>query len=310
MTPSTRTNLLSGCLLYALATLPLTALAVTGAVWLQRLGVWASLWSDSVNILCCLTPCVAMALPLGLMLYNMSLRRGTIGHILVQMTDHRGVGLLDICILVGVVTVTLVSLFLLPPSNLVVYLPAGITLVAIAGRWALRNLTAIVPFDEAGQNADLAALGQLGNLTAGDIRDYNLPPRSLRITAANAAGPLGQLQSGSWRLEFQGAALQATKDPAWLALRLAGLVTNLNGEAASLEALPKLTVRDAQGRETSPRQVATLPVQPETGLVTALAPGASARLTVTFDVAATERVFDLIARSRELAPGEEIIVPF
>jgi hypothetical protein len=56
--------------------------------------------------------------------------------------------------------------------------------------------------------------------------------------------------------------------------------------------------------------VATLPVQPETGLVTALAPGASARLTVTFDVAATERAFELIARSRELAPGEEIVVPF
>jgi hypothetical protein len=314
MNRSARTNALSGCLLYALATLPLTALIVTGTVWLERLGVWADLWSDGINVICCFAPCVGMALPLGLMLHFMSLRRGTIGHHLVQMTDHRGSGLLDICLLVGALTVSLVSLFLLPPTNLVVYLPAVLVLVAIAGRWTLRNLTAIVPFDEAGQGADLAALGQQSHLTADDIRDYNLPPRSLPITAANAAGPLGQLQSGPWRLEFQGATMQAGKDPAWLVLRLAGLVTNLNSAPASLDALPKLTVRDSQDREISPRQVAvtpmTTPLKLEAGASATLAPDASARLTVTFDVAATEQAFDLLARSRELAPGEEIVVPF
>jgi hypothetical protein len=307
MNTSARPNPLSGCLLYALATLPLTALVVIGEVWLQRLGVWANLWSDSINVICCLAPCVGMALPLGLMLYFMPLRRGTIGHHLAQMTDHRGIGLLDICMLVGAVTVSLVMLFLLPPANPVVYLPAGLMFAAVAGRWALRNLTAIVPFDEAGQNADLAALGQQSHLTADDIRDYNLPPRSLRLTAANAGGPLGQLQSGPWRLEFQGATMQAGKDSAWLVLRLSGLVTNLNAAPASLEALPKLTVRDSQGREVSPRQVT---ITPEAGSASTLAPGASTRLTVAFDVAATEHAFDLLARSRELAPGEEIIVPF
>ena len=308
MNGSGRTNPLSGCLLYALATLPLTVLGVTGLVWLERLGVWAGQWSDSVNAICCLAPCVVVALPMGLALYTMSLRRGTIGHHVAQMTDHRGIGLMDICLLVGALTVGLVALFLLPAANLVVYLPAGLALVAIAGRWALRNLTAIVPFDEAGQGADLATLGQQSHLTADEIRDYNLPPRSLRITPANAAGPLGQMQTGAWRLEFQGATLQASKDPAWLVLRLVGMATNLSSAPVSLEALPNLTIRDAQGREISPRQVMAAPVVPGTG--SALAPGASARLNVAFDAAASERTFDLLARSRDLAPGEEIIVPF
>jgi len=233
----------------------------------------------------------------------------------VQMTDHRGSALLDICLLVGCLTVTLVSLFLLPPTNLVIYLPAGLALVAIAGRWLARNLIAVVPFDEAGQGPDLAALGQQSDLTALDIRDYNVPPHSLRITASNAAGPLGQLQSGAWRLEFQGATMQASKDPAWLVMRVAGLATNLNSAPASVETLPKLSVRDAQGREVSPRQVTitqagAAPVKPEAGPITVLAAGSTARLTLAFDVAATEAAFDLLARSRELAPGEEIVVPF
>jgi hypothetical protein len=308
MNTSERTNLLSGCLLYALATLPLTALGVTGLVWLERLGVWSGQWSDSVNAICCLAPFIGLALPMGLTLYYLSLRRGTIGHHLVQMTDHRGIGLMDICLLVGALTVGLVALFLLPPTNLVVYLPAGLALVAIAGRWALRNLTAIVPFDEAGQGADLAALGQQSHLTADEIRDYNLPPRSLRITAGNAAGPLGKVQAGAWRLEFQGATMQASKDPAWLVLRLAGSATNLSSTPVSLEALPKLTIRDSRGREISPRQVMAAPEEPGSG--SALAPGGSARLNLAFDVAASERAFDLLARSRDLAPGEEIVVPF
>lgn len=310
MNTPTRTNPLSGCLLYALASLPLTALLVTGLVGFERLGVWAGLWSDFSNVLCCLAPCSAMALPLGLMLHFMPLRRGTMGHHLAQMTDHRGLGLLDICMLVGALTVSLVLLFLLPPANLVLYLPAVLLFVAIAGRWALRNLTLIVPFDEAGQGADLTALGQQSHLSAVEIGDYNLPPRSLRITAINAAGPLGQLEAGGWRLEFQGATLQASKDPAWLVLRLAGLATNLTSAPASLEALPKLTVRDALGREISPRQVAVTPVKADGGATAALSPGAGVRLTAAFDVAATERAFDLVARSRELAPGEEIVVPF
>ena len=320
MNKSTPTDPLKSCLLYALATLPLTALIVTGVVWLERLGVWDSLWSDSLYLFCCAAPCAAMALPLGLMLSSMPLQRGTIGHLLAQMTDHRGVGLLDTCMLVGAVTVSLVSLFLLPPANPVIYLLAGLMFLAVAGRWTLRNLTVIVPFDAAGQGPDLAALGQQSRLTADDIRDYNLPPRSLRITAANASGPLGQLQSGGWRLEFQGATMQAGKDPAWLVLRLAGLVTNLNSAPASLETLPKLTVRDSQGRETSPRQVTaaqaapvpagTKPLKPEAGAPLALPPAGSARLTVAFDVTATEHVFELLARSRELTPGEEIVMPF
>ncbi len=305
---SGRTNVLSGCLLYALATLPLSALVVTGLVWLQRLGVWAGQWSDSVNAICCLAPCIILALPMGLALYYMALRRGTIGHHVVQMTDHRGIGLMDICLLVGALTVGLVTLFLLPATNPVIYLPAGLALVAIAGRWALRNLTAIVPFDQAGQGADLAALGQQSYLTADEIRDYNLPPRSLRITAANAAGPLGQVQTGTWRLEFQGATMQASKDAAWLVLRLVGMATNLSSAPVSLEALPKLTVRDSQGREISPRHLAAAPVVPGTG--SALAPGGSARLNVAFDVAASERAFDLLVRSRDLEPGEEVVVPF
>jgi len=308
MNTSRRTDAFSGCLLYALATLPLTALGVTALVWLERLGIWAGLWSDTVNAICCFIPFVGLALPVGLTLYYVSLRRGTIGHQLVQMTDHRGIGLMDICLLVGALTVGLVALFLLPPANLVVYFPVGLAFLAIAGRWALRNLTAIVPFDATGQGADLAALGQQSYLTADEIRDYNLPPRSLRITAANAAGPLGQVQAGAWRLEFQGATMQATKDPAWLVLRLTGLATNLSLAPVSLEALPTLTVRDSQDHEISPQQVAATPVNAQSG--SALAPGGSARLSVAFDVAASERAFDLLARSRELEPGEEIVVPF
>jgi len=304
-----RTEFFSGCLLYALATLPLTALVITIGAWLARLGAWAGLWSEAANALCCAGMCAGVALPLGIVLYSYPLRRGTIGHHVVQMTDHRGLALLDICLLVGALTVTLVSLLLLPPTNLVVYLPAVATLVAVGARWALRNLTLVVPFDKTGQGADLGLLGQQSHLTADEIRDYNHPPRSLRISPANAAGPLGQVQSGSWRLEFKGVTMQATKDPAWLVMRLTGLVTNLSAVPASLETLPKLTVRDARGNEVSPRQVAAASLTPEARALSSVDAGAGARLTLAFDVAAAQQELDLMVRSGELTAGEEVLVP-
>ena len=110
MNETERPELFAGCALYGLATLPLTALIVAAAAWLARLGVWAGLWSEATNVLCCVGPCAILAVPLGLMLYSYPLRRGTISHHVVQMTDHRGVGLLDICMLVGAFTVSLASL--------------------------------------------------------------------------------------------------------------------------------------------------------------------------------------------------------
>ena len=309
MTAPARRNLFSGCLMYALASLPLTALVVAGLVGFQRLGVWASLWPEDAQALCCLSPCLALALPLGLALYALPLRRGTLGHHLAQMTDRRGLGLLDTCLVVGGLTVALVMLFLLPPANPVLYLPVVLMCVAMIGRWALRNLTQVVPLDDSGQQADWAALSQTIGWSAADVCDYNFPPRALRL-AASTAGPVGQVEVGGWRLEFRSASRQAGPDPAWQWLHLAGVATNLAAAPLALETLPKLTLRDGRGQEVSPRQAAVTPLHAEGGALAVLAPGASARLAVTFDVAAAEGGFDLVVRGRELAPGEEVVVPF
>ncbi len=103
--------------------------------------------------------------------------------------------------------------------------------------------------------------------------------------------------------------MQATKDPAWLVMRLTGLVTNLSAMPASLEALPKLTVRDGRGNEVSPRQVVATSLPPEAGALSSLAAGAGARLALAFDVAAADQAFVLMVRSGELTAGEEVLVP-
>jgi hypothetical protein len=305
-----KTNPLSGCLLYALATLPFMALLVIGAVWLERLGVWASLWTDSANVLCCFAPCLGAALPLGLLAYFAPLRRGAFLHHLAQMTDRRGLGGLDACVLAGAVAVLAAMLFWLPPSNAVVYVPAGLTVLAVAVRWMLRNLIAIVPFDEQGNGPDLAALGQHSQLTVDDLRDYNLPPPTLRIPLGRSAGRLGQLQAGVWRLDVLNASAQAGQDPARQLVRLGGTLTNIGSTPRPLEAGPKWVLRDSLGRETAPRQVVTSPMQPALAAPSTLAAGASLNLALAFDAAAAERSFDLLARGQELAPGDEIVVPF
>ena len=311
MLKHTSDNPFSGCLLYAAVTLPLTALLVAGGVWLQRLAVWTALWTDDAStVLCCLVPCLGAALPLSLIIYASPLRRGTFLHHLAQMTDYRGLGLLDVCVLTGALVATIASLFLLPTSSSVVYLPAALVVVAVAIRWGLRNLVAVVPFDERGAGPDLTAVGQLSRLTADDLRDYNLPPAMLHITLGAAGGPPGQLLVGPWRLDVWKVAAQPARDPAWQTVQITGTLTNIGSAPAVLAHLPDWRLRDVQGRGAVPRQMTTTSMVPELELGTTLAPEANACLNLTFEVWATEQVYDLAAYGRDLAPGEEIVVPF
>lgn len=299
-----------GCSLYALATLPLTALAVVGGVWLERLGVWATLWPDSINAWCCFVPCLGVALPLGLLGYYLPLRRGAFWHHLAQMTDNRGLALLDFCLLIGATAVGLAGLFLLPASNPGVYVPAVLVLVAVALRWTVRNLIVIVPFDEDGHSPDLAALGQHSRMSADDLSDYNFPPPTIRITFAGSTGMLGQMQVGPWRVEIWSVASLPGKDSTRQIVRLVGTLTNISSAPGSVEHLPRWGLRDARGQEVAPQQVVTSPIGAKDGSRLVVPPGASASLTLAFDAGAMERTFDLLARSRELSPGEEVVMPF
>jgi hypothetical protein len=310
MSRYSKTNPLSGCLLYALATLPFTALVVMGGVWLERLGVWANLWTDWANVVCCFGPCLGLALPLGLLAYFTPLRRGAPLHNLAQMTDRRGLEGLDVCLLAGAVAVVAAMAFLLPPSNAVVYLPAALVVLTVGLRWTVRNLVAIVPFDEQGNGPDLVALGQHSQLTLDDLRDYNLPPPTLQVSLARSGGRLGQLQAGVWRLEVTNVSAQPGKDPAQHMVRLAGTLTNVGSMPHALEPLPKWVLRDSLGREAARRSGGIALLPPSTAAPSTLAASASVNLALVFDVAAAERSFDLLARGRELAPGDEIVVPF
>ncbi len=310
MNKHTTTNPFSGCLLYALATLPLTAMAVTGAVWLERLGVWAGLWDNSAQVLCCFLPCLGVALPLGLLGYYLPQQRGTFLHHLAQMTDHRGLGLVDEFLFAGGIMAGISALFLLPTSNPIIFLPIALMLAAVFLRWTLRDLVAVVPFDEQGNGPDLVALGQQSRLTAIDLRDYNFPPASLRIPLTGSGGLLGQMQAGTWRLELWSASAQATQDPTRQSVRLSGTLTNIGSEPASVEDMPEWKLRDAYGREVAPIQVTTMPLKPEAGASQLVAPGAGVSLTLSFEAAAMERSVGLVARRRELLAGEEIVVPF
>jgi hypothetical protein len=304
------TNSFSGCLLYALATLPLTALVVTGGVWLERLGVWSALWRDSANVLCCFLPCLGVAIPFGLLGYYLPQHRGTFLHHLAQMTDHRGLGLLDECLFAGTILVGISALFFLPVSNPVIYLPVALVLLAVFLRWTLRDLIAVVPFDEQGSRPDLVALGQQSRMTADDLRDYNFPPGALRIPLAGSAGLLGQMQAGAWRLELWSASVQAGQDPTRQTVRLVGTLTNIGSAPGSVEHLPDWKLRDAYGREAAPHQVTTTPLKPGAVSFPVVAPGAAVSLTLSFEVGAMERSVELLARSRELLAGDEIVVPF
>jgi hypothetical protein len=310
MNKHSSTNPFSGCLLYALATLPLTAVAVTGGVWFERLGVWAGLWSDSANVLCCFLPCLGMVFPLGLLGYYLPQRRGTFLHHLAQMTDRRGLGLVDECLFAGAIMVGLSALFLLPASNPIIFLPVALVLVAVFLRWTLRDLITIVPFDEQGNGPDLVALGQQSRLTAHDLRDYNFHPASIRIPLAGSAGLLGQMQAGAWRLEMWAASAKAAQEPTRQVVRLVGTLTNISSALDSVENMPEWKLRDAYGREVAPAQVTTTPLKPEAAPSQLVAPGAGVSLTLSFEVGAMERSVELVARSRELMPGEEIVMPF
>ena len=310
MSQTTRTNPLSGCLLYALATLPFTALLVMGAVWVERLGAWASLWTDSANVLCCFVPCLGAALPLGLLLHYAPMRRGTLLHHVAQMTDRRGVGVLDVCVLAGSAAVLAAMAYLLPPSDAIVYLPAVLAGLAVPARWLVRNLTLVVPFDEHGSAADLGALGQQSLLPVDALRDYNLPPPRLPFSLGRAAVGLGTLQSGAWRLDVQTGSPQAGADLRLQTVRLAGTLTNTGSTARALEPLPRWVLRDSLGRESAAPEVSISPVPPVDAPPTVVAAGGSVGISLAFSAAAAERSFDLMARDRELRPGEEIVVPF
>jgi hypothetical protein len=304
------TNPLSGCLLYALATLPFTALLVMAAVWLERLGAWGSLWADSANVLCCFLPCLGAALPLGLMLHYASLRRGTLLHHLAQMSDRRGLGVLDACTLVGSAAVVAAMLYWLPPSNAILYLPAVLAGLAVAARWLVRNLIAVVPFDEQREGADLAALGQHSPVPVDALRDYNLPPPTLRISLGRAVGQLGSLQTGAWRLDVQTVSTQAGPDLRLQTVKLAGTVTNTGSTSRALAPLPRWVLRDSLSRETVVQQAVISPASPSEAALSIVTAEGSVGITLSFDAAAAERSFDLLARGRELAPGEEVVVPF
>ncbi len=311
MSRHTSDNPLSGCFLYAMATLPLAALVVVLSVWVERIGVWTAAWPDDYRaLLCCAAPWLVLALPIAAVMYLSPQRRGALLHHLVQMTDHRGLGLMDMCLLAGTLAAGIASAFLLPGANWVVYLPAGVVGLAVVGRWLARNMVALVPFDEPGNGPDLAALGQMSRLSAEDLRDYNLPPATLRLTLGAVSGPPGQLLMGPWRWVVLKVAGQPARDPVWQTVQITGTLTNISSTPAALAHLPAWRLRDAQRRVAQPRQAVISSLTSGAAAPAVLAPDASAGLTLTFDVWATERMFELAAYGRGLAAGEEIVMPF